>query len=83
DFARFARARGAALVTGVDISRSMLDEAARLTDDPAITYRREAIEDYVADGQAFDLVVSSLALHYVADYPAVLDRVFAALKPSG
>lgn len=83
DFARFARAQGAAQVTAVDISQHMLDEAARLTDDPAIRYRRAAIEDYVADAPAFDLVISSLALHYVADYPAVLGRVFDAMKPAG
>jgi SAM-dependent methyltransferase len=32
---------------------------------------------------AFDLVVSSLALHYVADYPLIVRRVAACLVPGG
>lgn len=83
DFARFARERGAASVMAIDVSRRMLEEAARLTDDPAITYLRSSIEDYAPDRQAFDLVVSSLALHYVADYATAVRRVFGALKPGG
>jgi 2-polyprenyl-3-methyl-5-hydroxy-6-metoxy-1,4-benzoquinol methylase len=82
DFARLARARGAAAVTGVDISERMLAEAARRTDDAAIAYERSPIETY-RPAQAYDLVVSSLALHYVADYAAVARRVFEALRPGG
>jgi SAM-dependent methyltransferase len=36
EFARFARARGAASVTGVDISARMLEEAVRRTSDPSV-----------------------------------------------
>lgn len=82
DFARLARVRGAASVTGVDISERMLAEAALRTQDPAIVYVRGAIETY-APARAFDLVVSSLALHYVDDYAGVARRVHAALKPGG
>ena len=82
DFARLARARGAASVTGVDISERMLAEAALRTQDPAIVYVRGAIETYTPT-RAFDLVVSSLALHYVEDYAGVARRVFAMLKPGG
>ena len=83
DFARYARASGAEAVVAIDVSRRMLEEARRLTDDAAIGFRRCAIEDFSIQGEAFDLVVSSLALHYVADYPAVVGRVFEALKPGG
>jgi SAM-dependent methyltransferase len=82
DFARLARARGAAAVTGVDISERMLAEAALRTRDPAIVYVRSPIETY-DPARTFDLVVSSLALHYVADYARVARRVFAALEPGG
>ncbi len=83
DFARFARVCGAKAVTAVDVSRRMLDEAIRLTDDPAIVYRRTAIEHCVLEPRGFELVVSSLALHYVEDYPAVANRIFDALTPNG
>jgi SAM-dependent methyltransferase len=82
DFARFAREQGAASVTGVDISERMLAEAGQCTRDPAIVYVRSAIETY-RPTHAFDLVVSSLALHYVEDYAGVARRVFDALKPGG
>jgi len=82
DFARLARERGAASVTGVDISERMLAEAALRTRDPGIVYVRGAIETY-RPARAFDLVVSSLALHYVDDFAGVARRVFDALKPGG
>lgn len=84
DFARHARAQGAAAVVGVDISQNMLDEARRLTTDAAIRYQRSAIETFRPDaGEQFDLVVSSLALHYIEDYAAAVQTVAQVLKPDG
>jgi SAM-dependent methyltransferase len=83
EFARFASARGAASVTGVDISARMLEEAVRRTSDPSVSYERCPIEQYRPAADSFDLVVSSLALHYVEDYAGVVERVFQALKPGG
>jgi SAM-dependent methyltransferase len=83
DFARAARLHGAREVIGIDISVRMLDEARRRTSDPAIIYIHAAIEDFDAGEDAFDLVVSSLALHYIADYTAVVRRVAAALRGGG
>ncbi|MEW9678473.1 class I SAM-dependent methyltransferase [Pseudomonas sp. TE50-2] len=83
DFARLARSRGAATVTGVDVSARMIKEARALTDDPWISYHQAAIEDFVPVEDSFNLVVSSMALHYVADYVQVIDRIYRALKPGG
>jgi SAM-dependent methyltransferase len=83
EFARFASAQGAASVTGVDISARMLEEAVRLTNDPSVSYERCPIEQYRPAADSFNLVVSSLALHYVEDYAGVVERVFKALKPGG
>ncbi|MBN3004344.1 class I SAM-dependent methyltransferase [Chromobacterium alkanivorans] len=83
DFARWARAQGAAGVTAVDLSERMLEQARARTQDQAIQYQCAAIEDFQPSAEAYDLAVSSLALHYVADYAAVAARVFAALKPGG
>ena len=83
DFARWARGEGAASVTAVDLSERMLEQARARTQDSAIQYRRVAIEDYQPPADAYDLAVSSLALHYVANYAAVAARVFAALRPGG
>jgi SAM-dependent methyltransferase len=82
-FAREARARGAREVVAVDISDLMLEEARRLTSDPAIRYVRAGLEEFQPDKADFDLVVSSLALHYIADYPALARRVAGWLAPGG
>jgi len=82
-FARAAREMGAAEVIGVDVSERMLAEARARTNDPAITYHRAEIEGFDGGDTAFDLVTSSLALHYIADYRGVAVRLARALKPGG
>jgi len=81
-FAREAIARGARSVLGVDLSQRMLDQARALTADANIRYVRAGLEDFVPEAAAFDLVVSSLALHYIADYPHLVHRVAASLIPA-
>ena len=82
-FAREARARGAREVLGVDLSERMLSEARRRTDDPAIVFVRASLEEFAADPASFDLVVSSLALHYIADYAGLVRRIAGWLVPGG
>jgi SAM-dependent methyltransferase len=48
-----------------------------------VSYRRAAIEEVSFPPGSFDLVVSSLALHYVADFGAVVERVASWLRPNG
>lgn len=82
-FAREARARGAREVVAVDLSDRMLQAARARTDDTGIVYLRAPLEQFEPERSAFDLVVSSLALHYVADYVGVVRRVAACLVPGG
>jgi ubiquinone/menaquinone biosynthesis C-methylase UbiE len=83
DFAREARREGARLVVGIDPSRRMLEQAIALTQDPAIEYRRASIEELDLEGERFDLVVSSLSLHYVEDYAGALARIAPLLDAGG
>jgi SAM-dependent methyltransferase len=83
DFARRVMRAGARDVVGVDISERMLAGARAQTCDAHIIYRRMAIEELALEPNAFDLVVSSLALHYVADYAGALVRVAAVLTAGG
>jgi SAM-dependent methyltransferase len=83
DFCRLARAKGAAVVVGVEISARMLAEAKKRTSDFGITYLQTAIEDYAIEEGAYDLVVSRLALHYVKDYRAVVGAVHRGLCGGG
>lgn len=80
---RYAREQGAASVLGIDLSERMLARAAAMTADPAIEYRRAAIEELDLPAGAFDVVLSSLALHYVGRFDRVCRRVRHALVPGG
>jgi SAM-dependent methyltransferase len=74
---------GAAAVLGIDLSERMLERARAMTAHPGIEYRRSAIEDLSLAAESFDLVCSSLALHYVADFGAVCARVAKWLVAKG
>ncbi|WP_137390570.1 class I SAM-dependent methyltransferase [Rhodoligotrophos defluvii] len=80
---RYARAEGARSVVGVDLSERMLAQARVLGTDPAVRYENAAIEDLAFPDGSFDVVLSSLALHYVADVRSVCVKVYRWLTPGG
>lgn len=82
-FCRWARQAGAAQVQGMDVSERMLARAAATTDDPAIRYARQDLEELVLPEAMFDLVYSSLTLHYIAAIRPLLASIHRALRPGG
>ncbi|GGH30808.1 class I SAM-dependent methyltransferase [Paenibacillus segetis] len=80
---RYAREQQASSVIGVDISEKMLQTAAELTDDPAITYTQMPIEDIEFANSQFDVVISSLAFHYIESFEAICQKVYDCLQPGG
>ncbi|MFJ8070046.1 class I SAM-dependent methyltransferase [Peribacillus sp. NPDC096447] len=80
---RFAREQNARSVVGVDISDNMLQRAREKTDDPFISYMKMPIEDIDFSGSEFDVVISSLAFHYIESYEAICKKVHDCLKPGG
>jgi 2-polyprenyl-3-methyl-5-hydroxy-6-metoxy-1,4-benzoquinol methylase len=80
---RYARQQGAQFVVGVDLSEKMLARAKAATDDSAIEYRRCAIEDIDLPASQFDVVISSLALHYVERFADVCRNVYRWLTAHG
>lgn len=80
---RYAREQQARSVVGVDLSAKMLTRARESTNDPAIEYRRLAIEDMDFAAGEFDVVLSSLALHYIERFDIVCQRVQHCLVPGG
>jgi SAM-dependent methyltransferase len=82
-FCRWARAHGAARVLGLDVSTNMLDRARRDTDDPAITYEQADLEQVTLPVDSFDLVFSSLTLHYLADLDRIVRQMAGAVVPGG
>jgi SAM-dependent methyltransferase len=74
---------GAANVVAVDISHTMIGLARAERAHPRVSYRVQAIEDLCFDPGSFDLIVSSLALHYVADYTRLVHQLTEWLAPGG
>ena len=80
---RYAREQQARAVIGVDISEKMLRKAREKTDDPLISYIRMPIEDINFSDEQFDVVISSLAFHYVKSFEGICKKVYECLKPGG
>jgi SAM-dependent methyltransferase len=82
-FCRWAADQGAAQVLGLDVSEKMLARAAADNAAAAITYARADLERLALPPAAFDLVYSSLALHYVEDLDGLLRTVHRAMVEGG
>jgi ubiquinone/menaquinone biosynthesis C-methylase UbiE len=80
---RYARRLQARSVVGVDLSEKMLARARAMTDDRGIEYRRSAIEDIDFPADEFEVVISSLALHYVARLDLVCQKIHRCLVVGG
>ena len=78
-----ALTQGARSVVGIDPSERMLEQAqAALINDRA-RFIRAFAEDVDLPAASADVVVSVLALHYVADYPAVVRSILDWLVAGG
>ncbi len=76
-------ALGAAHVTGIDLSQNMIETAQKNNPRAKITYicmDMTKIEDLQ---ETFDVIISSLAIHYIRDFQGLADSVFRCLKPGG
>ncbi|MFI4947259.1 MAG: class I SAM-dependent methyltransferase [Alphaproteobacteria bacterium] len=82
-FCRWAREAGAAEVVGIDVSEKMLARARADTRDAAIAYWRADMERVELPREVFELVYSSLALHYIADLGRLMSQVEGTLVQGG
>ena len=80
---RYALEQQARSVVGVDLSENMLQQARALTDDTRIRYIQHSIEDVELPVESFDVVISSLAFHYVKSFGEICRKVYELLKPGG
>ncbi|MCR4650462.1 MAG: methyltransferase domain-containing protein [Lachnospiraceae bacterium] len=74
---------GASKVVGIDISEKMLEVAKKEHSNPAITYMLLPIEDIEEVEGKFDVVISSLAFHYVEDFEGVVKKIYDKLDTDG
>lgn len=80
---RYALGQGAVRALGIDVSRRMIEEARRRNGGEGIEYRVCGIEEYEYPENAWDCVVSNLALHYCEDLDAVFRNIHRTLKAGG
>ncbi len=80
---KYAAENGAKLVIGTDISHKMLEVARQQNDDDRIEYRCAAMEDISFPAETFDVVLSSLAFHYVKDFEPLVANIYTWLKSGG
>jgi SAM-dependent methyltransferase len=81
-FCEWAMKEGAKTVRGVDISNNMLERSrARV---PQATFDRADLETFAwSEGDEYDLVYSSVTLHYLPDITRIVGEVYASLVPGG
>jgi ubiquinone/menaquinone biosynthesis C-methylase UbiE len=82
-FCRDARQKGAKHVLGLDISEKMLNKAKEMTSDSAIIYLQENLEQLELSEDTYDLVYSSLTLHYIENLSTLLKTIYESLKSDG
>ena len=79
----YAAVHGAKYVLGTDISEKMLANAAKKNGHERIEYRLSAMEDLDFPAESFDVILSSLAFHYVRDFAPLVEKIADWLAPGG
>lgn len=72
---------GSKKVVGTDISSGLIDEAKKSY--PGMEFFVMDMEKLEFEDNSFDLVYSSLAVHYIDDWSVLMNEVFRILKPGG
>ena len=71
---------GAKKVVGIDLSHNMINEVVKNNNSDKIEYMVMSMDDIDKLDVKFDMVVSSLAIHYVADYDGLCKKANAKIK---
>lgn len=74
---------GASYVLGIDISQNMLAVANQQNTRPNVEYRHLSMNDLDQLDEKFDVVVSSLAFHYIEDFSHLIKSVAGVLRQGG
>lgn len=74
---------GAKEVVGADISKKMIEVASNENSFSNVSYRHMSMSDLSSIEEKFDLVVSSLAVHYIQDFDKLLFEIQGLLNNKG
>jgi len=81
---RYAMEKNAKKVVGVDISKKMLQKAISMTNgNNYIKYLQKPIEEVEFSEKSFDVIISSLALHYIESYEKIIKNAYKWLDGKG
>ena len=71
----YAAEHGAVSVLGTDISGKMLEAAEEKNPHDKIRYQKGAMEDLEFPEGSYDVVISSLAFHYIKDFSSLVKKI--------
>lgn len=80
---RYAIEHGAKSVTGIDLSEKMLAKAMEINNLEGIQYERKALEDVDYPAEQFDIILSSLTLHYIESFGTIAQQIYKWIIPGG
>lgn len=79
----YFRKQGASYVLGTDISTHMIKIANEKNKIDGVEYKELAMEDISNLNEKFDIVISSLAFHYVPDFDGLVKNIYNILNDGG
>lgn len=80
---KYYKELGAKKVVGIDISKHMLEIANKDYKLDGITYKELSMENISLIEEKFDIVMSSLAFHYVENYDKLIKDIYDLLNKDG
>ena len=80
---RYAIEHGALSAVGIDLSEKMIEEAKKRNASSQIEYRCMAIEDFDFEPETYDIVLSSLAFHYLESFEDLCRKIYGGLTRHG
>lgn len=80
---RYYKEKGASYVLGIDISKHMIEIANKENKIDGIDFKIMPMEDISKIDSTFDIVISSLAFHYVEDYEKLIENISNLLNDGG
>lgn len=79
----FYESMGAKKIVGIDISQKMIAEAKKKSKSESIEYHNTDMCNLDGIEERFDVITSSLAIHYIEDFDALLKSIHKSLKDGG
>lgn len=80
---KYYKEQGAKYVLGTDISYKMLELAEINNKKDGVEFKKIAMEDISSINQKFDIIISSLAFHYIKDFDKLIEDCYNLLNDNG